>query len=86
MERRFGNSTMFASAPRPTLPPDDSVTFRWFVKQLRNLSAFEIQVWLNDLAEKGCSEAVVRQCFSNVRAITHMARKQKYLVEDPEKM
>jgi hypothetical protein len=25
----------------------------------------------------------VRQCFSNVRAITHMARKQKYLVEDP---
>ena len=101
----------------PTLPPDDSVTFRWFVKQryipmrqgswspaykktntyqldhylvshfgdlpLRNLSTFEIQVWLNGLAEKGYSEAVVRQCFSNVRAITHMARKQKYLVEDP---
>ena len=117
MERRFGNSTMFASAPRPTLPPDDSVTFRWFVKQryipmrqgswspaykktntyqldhylvshfgdlpLRSLSAFESQVWLNGLAEKGYSEAVVRQCFSNVRAITHMARKQKYLVEDP---
>lgn len=37
----------------------------------------------NGLAEKGYSEAVVRQCFSNVRAITHMARKQKYLVEDP---
>jgi integrase len=103
--------------PTPTLPPDDSVTFRWFVKQryipmrqggwspaykktntyqlehylvshfgdlpLRNLSIFEIQVWLNGLAEKGYSEAVVRQCFSNVRAITHMARKQKYLVEDP---
>jgi integrase len=103
--------------PTPTLPPDDSVTFRWFVKQryipmrqgswspaykktntyqlehylvshfgdlpLRNLSTFEIQVWLNDLADKGYSEAVVRQCFSNVRAITHMARKQRYLVEDP---
>jgi integrase len=101
----------------PTLPPDDSVTFRWFVKEryipmrqggwspaykrtntyqlehyvvshfgdepMRNLSTFEIQVWLNGLAEKGYSESVVRQCFSNVRAITHMARKQKYLVDDP---
>lgn len=100
----------------PTLLPDDSVTFRWFVKEryipmrqgrwspaykktntyqlehylvshfgdmpLRNLSTFEIQVWLNSLAEKGYSEAVVRQCFSNVRAITHMARKQKYLADD----
>ena len=103
--------------PTPTLPPDDSVTFRWFVKQryipmrqggwspaykktntyqlehylvshfgdlpLRNLSTFEIQVWLNGLAEKGYSGSVVRQCFSNIRAITHMARKQKYLAEDP---
>ncbi len=103
--------------PTPTLPPDDSVTFRWYVKQryipmrqggwspaykktntyqlehylishfgdlpLRNLSTFEIQVWLNGIAEKGYSQAVVRQCFSNMRAITHMARKQKYLAEDP---
>lgn len=103
--------------PTPTLPPDDSVTFRWFVKEryipmrqggwspaykktntyqldhylvsqfgdlpLRNLSTFEIQVWLNGVAEKGYSEAVVHQCFSNMRAITHMARKQKYLAEDP---
>ena len=104
-------------SPTPTLPPDDSVTFRWFVKQryipmrqggwspaykktntyqlehylishfgdlpLRNLSTFEIQVWLNGIAERGYSQAVVRQCFSNMRAITHMARKQKYLAEDP---
>jgi len=102
--------------PTPTLPPDDSVTFRWFVGEryipmrqggwspaykktntyqlghylvshfgdepLRNLSTFSIQVWLNGLAER-YSESVVRQCFSNVRAITHMARKQKYLVDDP---
>jgi integrase len=26
---------------------------------------------------------VVRQCFSNMRAITYMAKKQKYLAEDP---
>ena len=103
--------------PTSTLPPDDSVTFRWFVKQryipmrqggwspaykktntyqlehyltshfgdlaLRDLSTFEIQVWLNGVAEKGYSEAVVHQCYSNMRAICRMARKQKYLVEDP---
>jgi integrase len=29
------------------------------------------------------SEAVVRQCFNNIRAITKLAKKQKYLSEDP---
>ena len=104
--------------PTPTLPPDDSVTFRWFVREryipmrrgswspayrktntynlehyliehfgdlpLRNLSTFEIQVWLNNLAgEKDYSQSVVGSCFSNIRAITHLARKQKFLAEDP---
>jgi integrase len=104
--------------PTPALPPDDSVTFRWFVKEryipmrrgswspaykktntynlehyliehfgdlpLRNLSTFAIQVWLNGLAdEKDYSESVVGSCFSNIRAITHLARKQKFLAEDP---
>jgi integrase len=104
--------------PIPTLPPDDSVTFRWFVKEryipmrrgswsptykktntynlehyligyfgempLRNLSTFEIQVWLNNLVEeKDYSDSVVRSCFNNIRAITHLARKQKFLAEDP---
>jgi integrase len=104
--------------PTPTLPPDDSVTFRWFVKEryipmrrgswsptykktntynlehylighfgdmpLRNLSTFEIQVWLNKLVEeKDYSDSVVRSCFNNIRAITHLARKQKFLTEDP---
>jgi integrase len=51
---------------------------------LRNLSTFEIQVWLNNLAgEKGYSQSVVGSCFSNIRAITHLARKQKFLAEDP---
>ena len=51
---------------------------------LRSLDAFEIQVWLNDLAdEKNYSDSVVRSCFNNIRAITHLARKQKFLVEDP---
>ena len=106
------------AGPTPTLPPDDSVTFRWFVKEryipmrrgswspaykktntynlehyliehfgdlpLRNLNTFEIQVWLNTLVEeKDYSESVVRSCFSNIRAITHLARKQKFLVDDP---
>jgi integrase len=104
--------------PAPTLPPDDTVTFRWFVKEryipmrrgswsptykktntynlehylighfgempLRNLSTFEIQVWLNKLVEeKDYSDSVVRSCFNNIRAITHLARKQKFLAEDP---
>ena len=104
--------------PTPTLPPDDSVTFRWFVKEryipmrrgswsptykktntynlehylighfgdmpLRILSTFEIQVWLNKLVEeKDYSDSVVRSCFNNIRAITHLARKQKFLTEDP---
>jgi integrase len=49
---------------------------------LRDLSTFEIQVYLNQLAEK-YSESVVHQAFTNVRAIMHLARKQKYVVEDP---
>jgi hypothetical protein len=51
---------------------------------LRNLSTFGIQVWLNNLVEeKDYSDSVVRSCFNNIRAITHLARKQKFLVEDP---
>jgi integrase len=104
--------------PTPTLPPDDTVTFRLFVKEryipmrrgswsptykktntynlehylighfgempLRNLGTFEIQVWLNKLVEeKDYSDSVVRSCFNNIRAITHLARKQKFLTEDP---
>jgi integrase len=103
--------------PTQTLPPDDSVTFGWFVKQryipmrqgkwspayrktntyqlehyltsqfgdipLRKLETFGIQIWLNGMADKGYSQSVVRQCFTNIRAITYMAKKQKYLAEDP---
>ncbi len=51
---------------------------------LRNLRTFEIQVWLNNLVEeKDYSDSVVRGCFNNIRAITHLARKQKFLSEDP---
>ena len=50
---------------------------------LRKLDAFGIQIWLNGLADKGYSQAVVHQCFSNIRAITHTAKKQKFLAEDP---
>jgi integrase len=40
-------------------------------------------VWLNGLAERGYSQSVVRHCFSNIRAITYLAKKQKYLADDP---
>jgi hypothetical protein len=103
--------------PTQSLPPDDSLTFRWFVEEryipmrqgkwspayrktntyqlkhylvsqfgdwlLRKLNTFGIQVWLNGMAEKEYSEAVVRHCFTSFRAITQLAEKQKYLAEDP---
>ena len=50
---------------------------------LRALNTFGLQVWLNGMAEKEYSEAVVRHCFTSMRAITHMAKKQKFLSEDP---
>ena len=50
---------------------------------VRRLDSFQIQIWLNELAEKGYSDAVVRSCFSNMRAITRMARKQRFISEDP---
>ena len=50
---------------------------------LRKLDSFQIQIWINGLADKGFSESVVRSCFSNIRAITAMARKQKFLTDDP---
>ncbi len=49
---------------------------------LRDLDTFSIQVYLNQLAEK-YRESLVHQAYSNVRAILRLARKQKYLVEDP---
>lgn len=50
---------------------------------LKDLGTFEIQVFLNGLAEKGYSKSVVSHCFSNIRAIMHLARKQKYIEDDP---
>ena len=35
------------------------------------------------MEEKDYSDSVVRSCFNNVRAVTHLARKQKFLSEDP---
>jgi integrase len=59
------------------------LTSRFGDLPLRNLDTFEIQIWLNQLAAKGYSEAVVGHCFTNIRAITRLAKKQKYLSEDP---
>lgn len=104
-------------AEMPVLQVDNSLTFRWFVKEryipmrqgqwspayrktnlyhiehyliaqfgdipLKKLETFAIQVWLNGLADKGYSQSIVRHSFTNIRAITHMAKKQKFLADDP---
>ncbi len=49
---------------------------------LRELDPFQLQVWLNKLAEK-YSDAVVRHAYINLRAILKMARKLKFLSENP---
>jgi len=49
---------------------------------LAQLGTFEIQVWLNNLATK-YSQSVVRHCYSNIRSITHMAKKMNFLTSDP---
>jgi integrase len=49
---------------------------------LRELDPFQLQVWLNKLAER-YSGAVVRHAYINLRAILKMARKLKFLSENP---
>jgi integrase len=49
---------------------------------LIQLGTFEIQVWLNNLATK-YSQSVVRHCYSNIRSITHLAKKLNFLTNDP---
>jgi integrase len=49
---------------------------------LGQLGALEIQVWFNKLATQ-YSQSVIRHCYASIRAITHMAKKQKYMAEDP---
>ena len=48
------------------------------------ISYFEIQVWLNSLATKYW-RLVVRHCYSNIRSITHMAKKMNFLTCAPAK-
>jgi hypothetical protein len=49
---------------------------------LRDLGPFELQVRLNKLAES-YSDSIVRHAFVNIRSITRLARKLKFLQEDP---
>jgi len=49
---------------------------------LRSIGAFEMQTWLNKLAED-FSDSVVRHSYSNLRAITRLAKKLAFLGGDP---
>ena len=49
---------------------------------IREVGLFELQVHLNKLAER-YSESIVRHTFVNIRSITRLARKLKFLQEDP---
>lgn len=49
---------------------------------LRNIGLFELQVHLNELAEK-YSESVVKHTFVNARSIMRMAQKLKFISDNP---
>jgi integrase len=49
---------------------------------IRDLGMFELQVHLNKLAE-GYSDSIVRHAFANTRSIMHLARKLKFIQDDP---
>jgi integrase len=49
---------------------------------VRDLGLFELQVHLNKLAES-YSESIVRHAFVNIRSIMRLARKLKFVEEDP---
>lgn len=49
---------------------------------IREVGLFELQVHLNKLAES-YSESIVRHTFVNIRSIMRLARKLKFLQEDP---
>ncbi len=61
---------------------DKYVVEKFKAVPLRNLGLFELQVHLNKLAES-YSESIVRHAFVNVRSIMRLARKLKFLQEDP---
>jgi len=49
---------------------------------LNKIGTFEIQMMLNDLAQ-GFSESIVKHAYANIRSITRMAKKLKFIVDDP---
>ncbi len=49
---------------------------------LRNLGLFELQMLVNNLAER-YSKSIVKHAFANIRSIMKMARKLKYIVDNP---
>ena len=51
-------------------------------RPLGEISQFELQVHLNNLA-KEFSDSIVRHAFSNIRTIFRTARKMKFVTEDP---
>jgi integrase len=51
-------------------------------RPLRTLSAFDLQVVLNKLAQS-YSDSVVRHAYVNLKAVLRTARKLKFLIDDP---
>lgn len=84
VESQLRLNGLHPQAGNSALSLDERLLTAQEVADLRKLTTFEIQIWLNKLAEEDdYSESVVRSCFNNIRAITHLARKQKFLVDDP---
>lgn len=52
-------------------------------RALGSITEHDLQVFLNKLATDGYSDSVVRHCYTLLKSIFKMARKQKFVVENP---
>jgi len=52
-------------------------------RALGSISEYDLQVFLNGLAAKGFSETIVKHCYALLKSVFKMARKQKFVDENP---
>jgi hypothetical protein len=52
-------------------------------KALGAISEYDLQVFLNGLADRGFSESVVKHCYALLKSVFKAARKQKFIDDNP---
>ena len=55
----------------------------FWIRPLGSISEYELQIFLNKLATDGFSDSIVRHCYTLLKSVFKMARKQKFVDENP---